>query len=111
MNDATAGWNELGNRLSALGLKLKLHWGQAQSDDDEAAQAALRRLADAIEDAFDAVGNAAKESVVTWVESRGGTCPLGALDVSQCSGANLDPRTRLIGVVHPGGAGQGGDAP
>jgi hypothetical protein len=55
-----------------------------------------------------AVGNAAKESVVTWVESRGGTCPLGAQNVSQCSGANLDPFTRLIGVVHPGGAGQGG---
>jgi hypothetical protein len=55
-----------------------------------------------------AVGNAAKESVVTWVESRGGTCAVGAMDVSQCSGASLDPITRLIGVVHPGGAGQGG---
>jgi uracil-DNA glycosylase len=55
-----------------------------------------------------AVGNAAKESVVTWVTSRGGTCPQGASDVSQCSGTSLDPHTRLIGVLHPGGAGQGG---
>lgn len=55
-----------------------------------------------------AVGRAAKESVVTWVESRGGSCPQGSLDVSTCSGAALDPRTHLIGVLHPGGAGQGG---
>ncbi len=55
-----------------------------------------------------AVGTAAKESVVTWVESRGGACPGGSQDVSTCTGANLDPETRLIGVVHPGGAGQGG---
>jgi hypothetical protein len=55
-----------------------------------------------------AVGRAAKESVVTWVESRGGNCPQGPQDVSSCSGAALDPHTRLIGVLHPGGAGQGG---
>lgn len=82
MNDATAGWNELGNRLSALGLKLKLHWGQAQSDDDEAAQAALRRLADAIEDAFDAVGNAAKDPAVQDDVRQTGQALLDALSAS-----------------------------
>lgn len=55
-----------------------------------------------------AVGKAAKESVVTWIESRGGTCPQGPQDVSQCAGAALDPKTKLIGVRHPGGAGKGG---
>ena len=55
-----------------------------------------------------AVGNAAKESLVTWVQSRGGTCPQGADDVSLCSGASLDPRTKIIGVMHPGAAGKGG---
>jgi uracil-DNA glycosylase len=55
-----------------------------------------------------AVGKAAKETVVTWVESRGGTCPAGAGDVSQCAGSHLDPRTRITGVRHPGGAGKGG---
>ncbi len=54
-----------------------------------------------------AVGKAAKETVVTWVRWRGGTCPQGAGDVSACTGAALDPRTRIIGVLHPGGAGQG----
>lgn len=61
-----------------------------------------------------AVGRAAKETVVTWVESRGGNCPVGADDVSRCSGdapgmpGHLDPHTRIVGVLHPGGAGQGG---
>lgn len=55
-----------------------------------------------------AVGNAAKDSVVSWIESRGGSCPQGAQDVSQCSAGNLDPSTKIIGVVHPGGAWKGG---
>lgn len=55
-----------------------------------------------------AVGNAAKESVVTWIESRGGTCHQGSKDISKCTASNLDPATKVIGVVHPGGAGQGG---
>ena len=55
-----------------------------------------------------AVGNAAKESVVTWVESRGGTCPAGPSDVSLCSGGVLDAGTRIVGVMHPGASGQGG---
>jgi len=55
-----------------------------------------------------AVGNAAKESVVTWIKSRGGTCPQGAKDISKCSASNLDPFTKIIGVMHPGGAARGG---
>jgi uracil-DNA glycosylase len=55
-----------------------------------------------------AVGRAAKESVHTWVTAHGGRCPAGAHDVSACDAAAIGPRTRIIGVVHPGGAGQGG---
>lgn len=58
-----------------------------------------------------AVGTAAKETVVTWVESRGGSCPAGARDVSACDGQSLGPRTRVIGVRHPGGGREGGTAP
>ena len=47
-----------------------------------------------------AVGNAAKESIVTWVRSRGGQCPGGARDISRCQGHYLDPRTKLVGVPH-----------
>lgn len=55
-----------------------------------------------------AVGVAAKESVKTWVESKGGTCPDGISDLSTCTGSFLDPHTKVVGVLHPGGAGQGG---
>jgi uracil-DNA glycosylase len=53
-----------------------------------------------------AVGNAARDSVVTWVTSRGGHCPPG--DISGCTAAALGPNTRIVAVMHPGGAGQGG---
>ena len=56
-----------------------------------------------------AVGAAAKESVVTWITSRGGTCPKGPDDVSQFTPAGvLGPRTKAVGVLHPGGATKGG---
>ena len=55
-----------------------------------------------------AVGKAAKESVHTWIKSRGGACPTGAHDVSQCDASVIGPHTRIVGVVHPGAGGQGG---
>ena len=55
-----------------------------------------------------AVGNAAKESLVTWVHSRGGSCPQGAANVSLCTSAALGQHTKIVGVMHPGAAGQGG---
>ena len=57
-----------------------------------------------------AVGNAAKESIVTWVRSRGGTCSQGAANVSLCTSEALGPLTKIVGVMHPGAAGQGGSA-
>jgi hypothetical protein len=56
-----------------------------------------------------AVGKAAKESVVTWIRSRGGNCPAGDSDVSTCTAGVLDAKTRTAGVLHPGGAGKGGN--
>ena len=40
-----------------------------------------------------AVGKAAKESVHTWIKSRGGACPSGAHDVSQCDASVIGPHT------------------
>jgi uracil-DNA glycosylase len=51
-----------------------------------------------------AVGRAAKESVQTWLESRGGSCPDGTDDLSTATGDFLDAKTKIVGVVHPGGA-------
>lgn len=55
-----------------------------------------------------AVGNAARDSVITWIESRGGACPAGGGNLSNCDSHVLSPAVRTIYVMHPGGAGQGG---
>lgn len=53
-----------------------------------------------------AVGTAAKESVATWVRSRGGDAAPELLHEAQ--GHRIRPGLRIVGVVHPGGAGQEG---
>jgi uracil-DNA glycosylase len=55
-----------------------------------------------------AVGNAARDSVVTWIQSHGGVCPAGGGNLSNCDSYVLGPATKTIHVMHPGGAGQGG---
>jgi uracil-DNA glycosylase len=54
-----------------------------------------------------AVGRAAKESVHSWVKSRGGNCPAGKHDVDGCAASALGARVRVVGVVHPGAGGKG----
>ncbi|MGQ0605293.1 MAG: uracil-DNA glycosylase family protein [Anaerolineales bacterium] len=55
-----------------------------------------------------AVGRAAKETVVTWIKSHGGTCSSGTSDLSRCRADVIGPHAKAIGVLHPGGAGKGG---
>ena len=55
-----------------------------------------------------AVGEAAKESVATWIESHGGTADPAQLQQASC-GAPL-AGVRFIGVLHPGGITGGGGA-
>ena len=61
-------WAKLGDELSSVGLKLKLHFAEEFSDKEEGGDAevnaSLRRLAAAIEDIVDAVGNASKDPAV-----------------------------------------------
>jgi len=63
-------WNEVASEFSGLGLKLKLHLEAARADRDAQDDVghrvvpALDRLARAIDDAFDAVGEAAKDEAV-----------------------------------------------
>ncbi len=64
-HDVKTAWSRVGDELSGLGLKLKLHAEQEMGDDDPTeVKAALKRLSDAIEDAAEAVGNAAKDPSV-----------------------------------------------
>lgn len=65
MADAKQAWNEVGERLSALGLKLKFHTEEELSkDDDEAASTNAAKLKQSISEFFDAMGDAARDPAV-----------------------------------------------
>ena len=53
-----------------------------------------------------AVGRAAKESMATWVKHHGGTADPESLHLAKTG--TLGPGVKLVGVLHPGGAGKGG---
>lgn len=68
MADVRAAWNETGDKLTDLGRKLKVHYeeqhgGESQQTREELADAA-RRLAAAVQDAFEAIGTAARDKSV-----------------------------------------------
>src|SRR5215475_5166317 len=55
-----------------------------------------------------AVGKAAKESVVTWIEAHGGSAQPESLHTASLG--SLPDRVRAIGVLHPGSAASGSTA-
>ncbi|HZC73200.1 MAG TPA: uracil-DNA glycosylase family protein [Jatrophihabitans sp.] len=54
-----------------------------------------------------AVGEAAKESVTTWIAAHGGTADPAHLEAASCGG--LLSGVRFLGVLHPGGITGGGE--
>lgn len=68
MADSRAAWRDTGERLNQLGLKLKLHYEQQRGEEAERArgevEGAVRRLVDAVQDAFEAIGSAARDQAV-----------------------------------------------
>ena len=57
------------------------------------------------------VGNAAKETIKTWIESHGGNCPDGIADLTTADSHVLHPRTKAIGIIHPGAMQQPSNIP
>ena len=58
-------WSRVGDELTGLGLKLKLHAEQEFSDDDiKESEAALERLGEALDAVADAVQNAVEDPAV-----------------------------------------------
>lgn len=68
MADVKAAWNETGEALNSLGLKLKLHYEQQRGGDADATRAevedAVKRLTETVKDAFEALGSAAHDPAV-----------------------------------------------
>ena len=61
MTSVQSKWGEVGERLEALGLKLKTHFEQSRGAE---VPDALSRLRADIEDAFEAAGNAMNDEAV-----------------------------------------------
>ena len=66
MTDVRTAWDEAGEALSGLALRLKLHYEQQRGGDDAeaAVESAVAKLGVAIQDAFDALGAAATDDAV-----------------------------------------------
>ena len=68
MADVRGAWNETGDKLTELGRKLKVHYEEQHGADgqqsrDELTDAA-RRVGGALQDAFEAIGTAARDKSV-----------------------------------------------
>jgi ElaB/YqjD/DUF883 family membrane-anchored ribosome-binding protein len=61
-------WSEAGERLNSLGSSLKAHYARQRGEEAEHSReelnAAVRKLTTAVQDAFEAVGSAAKDPEV-----------------------------------------------
>ena len=65
MADAKAPWSEVGDRLGALALKLKLHAQEELTEERKAeAQSAVERFGATIQGAIDALGDAVRDPAV-----------------------------------------------
>lgn len=64
MTDSKSAWDEVADRFTGLGLKLKMHMEQNLGDEAGDLQDALRNLGTTIEQAVNALGNAARDDAV-----------------------------------------------
>jgi Flp pilus assembly pilin Flp len=85
MTNAQDSWRELGDRLQSLGLKLKLH---VEEESDQAADVGdsvkdgLMRVGKALEDVFEAIGDAVDDDAVRADAKEAGRLLLAAVDAS-----------------------------
>jgi hypothetical protein len=62
MSEQSNRWSEVGDRLEALALKLKLHY--QQTDRAEEVPDAIQKLRTSVSEAFEAAGNAVRDDAV-----------------------------------------------
>jgi Flp pilus assembly pilin Flp len=82
MTNAQERWKELGAQLESLGLKLKLHVEQATSEVDDDVKEGFTRVGKAIEDVFDALGEAVDDDAVRADAKEAGRRLLDAVDAT-----------------------------
>jgi hypothetical protein len=110
MTDAKSAWTETGDQLTALGAKLGAHYEKQRGTDGEQAREqtdeAIKRLGDAVQDAFEAVGAAARDEEVRQDVKQVGRSLIGALDVTF---REVSQEVRKAFDRSPGDSSGGGD--
>lgn len=82
MTDARAAWDEVGDRLSALALKLKLHAEEELSDEELREKCGFDKIAKTVEETFDALGDAFEDDAVRTDLRDAGRAFVDALDAT-----------------------------
>jgi hypothetical protein len=85
MSDVGTRWSEVGERIEALALKLKLHF--EQTGRSEESREPLQKLRDSVNEAFEAAGNAVRDDAVKSDVRETGRLFLDALSASLAKAA------------------------
>jgi len=99
MADVQDAWRDVASKAEALGLKLKLHLEQEQDTNSERTagdtKAMVDELGQKLTDAFDSLGNAAKDPAVHEdVKDIGSTLQDALLSTFSAVGAEVNTRTK-----------------
>ena len=102
-------WKDVASKAEALGLKLKLHLEQEQEDgaapEPGDTKAMVDELGQKLTDAFDSLGNAAKDPAVhSDVKDIGNTLRDALLSTFSAVGAEVNSRTKRSDGNDDGGA-------
>jgi hypothetical protein len=80
MTDMGTRWSEVGQRIEALALKLRLHFEQTGRTEESTDP--LQKIRDSVTDAFEAAGNAVRDDAVKADVRETGRLFLDALSAS-----------------------------
>lgn len=118
MSDPKSAWNDAGSRLSGLGGLLRRQYATERSDENERQEVseALKRLGEAVTDAFETVGRLARDPEVQAEAKEAGRSVGAALsatlsEVSRDLRGSFGGRDTGAGPGAPAGAAPDASAP
>jgi hypothetical protein len=82
MDDTREAWGQVGDRLSALLLKLKLHAEEEMSEEDIKSMEGVDKLRAMVSETFDAIGDAYKDEAVRDDAKATGRAFIAAMDAT-----------------------------
>ena len=85
MDDSREAWGQVGDKLSAFLLKLKLHAQEELSEQDLKSMEGMDKLRTVINEAFEAMGDAYKDDAVRTDAKDAGRAFIAAMDATSRS--------------------------